>query len=211
MGFALLINSTVVLVDPTIMPYQTACLLRQVSLSLHSRPASCISPYSVSRLSSSSFSVSSRSCWPVNQRQKHKAALLILLFNQLWMLHTHTHTHRRAHTLPYRGTTKNNKQQSTSHFSNEQVFHTLPRGRQRSMMPCGLDFQDFHLNFRFMTSFSLLGAQNFASSLITFLISQRVSSRLSLALLLCINLCVFVAHPRDCSSRDTFGSLHFLD
>jgi len=34
MGFALLINLiVVVLVNPTIMPYQTACLLRQVSLS----------------------------------------------------------------------------------------------------------------------------------------------------------------------------------
>jgi len=89
MGFALLINLiVVVLVNPTIMPYQTACLLRQVSLSCLIRililipmpmPIEC--DLNSTHVVLFRFRSQSRLGWSVNQKQKQKATLLILLFN----------------------------------------------------------------------------------------------------------------------------------
>lgn len=113
MGFALLINSTVVLVDPTIMPYQTACLLRQVFLSRpHSRLASCIFPLQrlTTLLLPSSSSFLSRSLLASQSKAKTQGNAAVDTSFQLALDATHTRTHTQSQRQAQPRTTNNNQQ-----------------------------------------------------------------------------------------------------
>lgn len=183
MGFALLINSTVVLVDPTIMPYQTACLLRQVSLSRpHSRLASCIFP--LQRLTTLLLLlllplsiVAGQSIKGKNTRQR--CCWYFFSISSGCYTHTHAHSLRDRH---------NQEQQTTinkSLFQRTGFSHAAPR-TPTFYVALWFGFSRFSFEFSFYDKFPPRGLE---LCLVSHHFSN-LSERASLSLYNCVSISV---------------------